>query len=60
MRLEGRVPVKRCCGDAGSCPEDSVAGGGLLQIIAEQQGVCSKTDTQGERARSGPTRCQGA
>ena len=57
MRLEGRVPVKRSCGDAGSYPEDSVAGGGLLQIIAEQRGVCSKTDTQGERARSGPTRC---
>ena len=57
MRLEGRVPVKRSCGDAGSYPEDSVAGGGLLQIIAEQRGVCSKTDTQGERAGSGPTRC---
>lgn len=60
MRLEGRVPVKRCCGDAGSYPEDSIAGGGLLQILAEERGVCSKTDTQGKRARSRPSQVSGS
>ena len=51
MSLEGRVPAKRCCGDAGSYAEDSAAGGGLLQVIAEQWAVCSKTDTQGKKSQ---------